>query len=78
MGCIRSLIIVLAIHTKIVAPTCPIILMFFVIGVKFGIHLCKKAIQVHAIAVKDILIDLIGMVPTLGDCDIVSIRFLYL
>ena len=66
MGCISSLIVVLAVHTQIIALA-GVILMLLVIVVQLGVHLREETIQIHAVAVKDILIHLFCMVPTFGD-----------
>ena len=66
MGCISSLIVVFAIHAQIIALT-GVILMLLVVVVQLGIHLRKESIQIHAVAVKDILIHLFCMVPAFGD-----------
>ena len=66
MGCISSLIVVLAVHAQIIALA-RVILMLLVVVVQLGIHLRKESIQIHAVAVKDILIHLFCMVPAFGD-----------
>ena len=41
--------------------------MLLVVVVQLGIHLREETVQIHAVAVKDILIHLFCMVPTFGD-----------
>ena len=66
MGCISSLIVVFAVHAQIIALA-GVILMLLVVIVQLGVHLREKTIQIHAVAVKDILIHLFCMVPAFGD-----------
>ena len=66
MGCISSLIVAFAIHAQIIAFA-GVILMLLVVVVQLGIHLREETVQIHAVAVKDILIYLFCMVPAFGD-----------
>ena len=61
---IRGLIVFLTVMPKIVCIT-----IFVVIIV------CKSGIQVHGIGVKDILIFDLGMIPRLGDMNLIGVGF---
>ena len=65
----------LGVHAQIVLLA---ILLLGVVVIELGIHLRKESVQVHAVAVKDILIDFLCVVPVLGDCNLISVCFLIL
>ena len=68
---IRGLIVFLTVMPKIVC-----IAIFVVIVVcKSGIHSGFEGFEVHGIGVKDILIFDLGMIPRLGDMNLIGVGF---
>ena len=68
---IRGLIVFLTVMPKIVC-----IAIFVVIVVcKSGIHSSFEGFEVHGIGVKDILIFDLGMIPRLGDMNLIGVGF---